>query len=99
MFFFITNTFGRVFSDCKDIESVFCNFYSNLWNESRWLSFFDLLHALSNDFNSISESEEDLLIREVTRAEVHIFFSPFLLVRVLILMVLMWSSIGLSGMI
>ncbi|XP_039136217.1 uncharacterized protein LOC120273617 [Dioscorea cayenensis subsp. rotundata] len=61
---------GNVVSEHSDIESMFVNFYSNLWSDSSEITFTNIFNALPDDLPSLSEHEASALTRRVTKDEV-----------------------------
>lgn len=66
----ITNSNGNCFTDNKDIEKVFCDFFLNLWTVSSDNSVLDVFQALSNDLPLLSPDDCDHFVSKVSKKEV-----------------------------
>ena len=65
----IMDGFNCIHSNFESISKCFSNFYSNLWAYSSNVSIGNLLQSMPNEFNSLSSTDKDQLIRPVTLNE------------------------------
>ncbi|XP_039129019.1 uncharacterized protein LOC120265197 [Dioscorea cayenensis subsp. rotundata] len=61
---------GICYTEHKDIEHVFSNFFTNLWSDTSANSVSDLVQALPDDLPTISQNDGESLIAEVSKKEV-----------------------------
>ena len=62
---------GCTFTNQKDIENNFIDFYSNLWKSSCKLSFNNAFNALSYDHSKLSAADMVFFVKSVTIQEVY----------------------------
>lgn len=62
---------ANTYFDRDGIESVFLNFYTQLWANAFEYSFTSLLHAFPPNLPYISSSDRDLLTRNVIKIEIY----------------------------
>lgn len=55
------------FTDRFGIESIFINFFFDLWKDPNEISFNDVFHALPDDLPFVDSKDRDMLIKEVTK--------------------------------
>lgn len=62
---------GMVYSNRVDTKQFFLNHYFDLWKEDERSSVLDIFNALPCNFNTIYESNKELLIKPMTKTKIY----------------------------